>query len=637
MAQRHYNVTRMSNQDLQFENNALQNDLNQSRSDYTALLEAVKKVMAECDQQRKQIAELEAANQRLCEMLWGRRSERRLPDKNQPLLPEAVDWFTKAEQEATRPVDALSDEEQAKLDAEIINAWKQRQANRATRRSGSQKLPDHLEVRETVLDLTPEQKVGLKELEQEVTDQLCLEKPVIYIRRTIRRRYVALGEPERGVIAPLPKLSIVPGCRYDFSVIAAVIGMKFAFHQPTYRQQDWLAQFGWFPNRSTINDLINLGAATVEPLVGQVRHLLLQQPYLLIDETRLRLLTRDALTDAQREQLSRRKKSPSKTGKPRSDGCVNSYAWLFTGLPDFAPYNLFHWSLTRQQTTVDDILSDFHGTVIADAYDAYAHIAQRTTGRILHGSCNTHAQRRVHQGRDLRADLGLADDLVLSPAVYDRNAHRDRYRGTTLGNATTRSGTDLATHGTVAEVDCRAGCGVAEQPVWQGCGLSHKSMGRAASLSDGRQLTDLERSSRTNHSSADGGPSQLAIPGSSGCSAGPHESAHDCEQRTSPSSDARRVPGGCTYEAGRSQAAASARPGTQFTVSARLASRSLGRSSSRARATRSCRRESSSRRAQQVRRALRRQQAREAKEEAATAAAVAAAAAATNPVDPPAA
>jgi hypothetical protein len=59
-----------------------------------------------------------------------------------------------------------------------------------------------------------------------------------------------------------------------------VVTLKFAFHRPTYRQQDWFAQCGWFPSRSTINDLLNYSVETVQPLVGQFWSELLQQPIL---------------------------------------------------------------------------------------------------------------------------------------------------------------------------------------------------------------------------------------------------------------------------------------------------------------------------------------------------------------------
>jgi len=49
-----------------------------------------------------------------------------------------------------------------------------------------------------------------------------------------------LASPRRRPL-DAPPLSIVESCKYDFSVIAAISAMKFAFHMPTYRQQDWFA------------------------------------------------------------------------------------------------------------------------------------------------------------------------------------------------------------------------------------------------------------------------------------------------------------------------------------------------------------------------------------------------------------
>ena len=42
------------------------------------------------------------------------------------------------------------------------------------------------------------------------------------------------------------------------------IAMKFGFHMPTYRQQDFLGQSGWFPSRSTTNDLMNSAVDCVD-------------------------------------------------------------------------------------------------------------------------------------------------------------------------------------------------------------------------------------------------------------------------------------------------------------------------------------------------------------------------------------
>ena len=92
-----------------------------------------------------------------------------------------------------------------------------------------------------------------------VTERLRFEKPHVYVEVIKRPQYAVPGKPEEGVRSMPPPLAIVESCKYDFSVIATVLAMKFAFHMPTYREQDWFAQCGWFPSRSTINDLINYG------------------------------------------------------------------------------------------------------------------------------------------------------------------------------------------------------------------------------------------------------------------------------------------------------------------------------------------------------------------------------------------
>jgi hypothetical protein len=91
---------------------------------------------------------------------------------------------------------------------------------------------------------------------------------------------------------------------------------------------------------------------------------------------------------------------------------------LFAGLDDGAPYNVFHWSLTRQQITVDALLAPFRGVLIGDAYDAYAHIEQRTAGRIQHASCNSHARREFTSAETYEPIL-CAQIMSLYKQLYD--------------------------------------------------------------------------------------------------------------------------------------------------------------------------------------------------------------------------
>jgi transposase len=249
-----------------------------------------------------------------------------------------------------------------------------------------------------VIDLPEDEKEGLKLLRIDITERMRFEKPVVYIEQIQRHEYVVAGQPEQGVKSAPTPLSIVEGCKYDFSVIAAMIGMKYAFHVPTYRQQDWFAQCGWFPSRSTVNDLINYGVNAIDALYEQMWQLLLAQPILLGDDTTVRVLLRGALSEEELAQLNQRHKlrqaldvgQPLGTGPP---GSATSYAWLYTGLDGAAPYNIFHWSLTHQNVVIDTHLAAYRGTFVGDACGANARLEQRSGGRIVHASCNGHARR----------------------------------------------------------------------------------------------------------------------------------------------------------------------------------------------------------------------------------------------------
>ena len=386
---------RDENAAMREENAAIRQEIATQRHDYESLLNSTQTLIDDRDKLQRRVDELEAINKRLVDMLWGRRSERRFfsPDQldlNFGAEPSPGD----DEQQAVLMAQLQADEA---LDEQIVRDADARRRRRTETQKQTQEFPAHLERRERILDLSDEEKAGLTRIGEAVSERMRFEKPTVYIERIVRPKYVQQGQPDRGVIAASPPLSIVEGCKYDFSVVAAILSQKFAFHCPTYRQQDWFAQCGWFPSRSTLNDLINVSVDVLTPLFDQMWQLLLQQPILLTDDTRMLLLTRGALSREQIESLQGRRRSGTPPGDAPEElpdrGSVTSYAWLYTGLDCLAPYNVFHWSLTHQHSVVDEHLESYEGLVVGDAFGGYTQIENRSDGRIVHASCNTHARR----------------------------------------------------------------------------------------------------------------------------------------------------------------------------------------------------------------------------------------------------
>lgn len=377
----------------------LQQENQTLRHDHEALLASTQTLIEDREKLQQRLAELEATNKQLVDMLWGRRSERRPISPDQLSLEFGADSEETPNDEQQAVIIAEQQADQA-FDEQLLRELEARRRRRRERQRQRQSrgFPEHIERRDRILDLSDEQKKNLKYIGDAVTERMRFEKPHVYIERIVRRKYIVENEPTRGVLAPPAPLAIVEGCRYDFSVIAAILDQKFAFHNPTYRQQDWFAQGGWFPSRSTLNDLINVSVDTLNPLYHQMHYLLMQQRILQTDDTRVLLLTRNALSREQQEVLEQRRRAnrpPDDDDPAQADdrGSVTSYAWVYTGLDGLAPFNIFRWSLAHQNAVVDEHLEGFHGIVVGDAFSGYAYIEQRSGGRIVHASCNSHARR----------------------------------------------------------------------------------------------------------------------------------------------------------------------------------------------------------------------------------------------------
>ncbi len=387
--------------------------------DYEALVGSTQTLLEDRDRLQQRVVELEAINQRLTDMLWGRRSERRLASPDQLLLDFPEETRPSEQEQAVIVAQELADDA---ADLQLLRELTARRHRRRAEQRQNREFPEHLERRERVLDLSDEERVGLTHIGDVITERMRFEKPHVYIERIVRRKYVAQEDPTRGVITPPVPLNIIDGCRYDFSVIAAILSQKYGFHCPTYRQQDWFAQWGWYPSRSTINDLINTSVEVLSPLFWQMWSLLQQQVILMTDDTRVQLLTRHSLSSDQLETLQKRRRSGTPPGKEPAEvndaGSVTSYAWLYRGLDGGAPYNVFHWSLSHGHEVVDAHLQDFRGMLVGDGYSGYVHIEQRSQGRILHASCNVHA-RREFVAAEVTAPTLSAQAISLYRQIYD--------------------------------------------------------------------------------------------------------------------------------------------------------------------------------------------------------------------------
>ena len=80
-------------------------------------------------------------------------------------------------------------------------------------------------------------------------------------------------------------------------------------------------------------------------------------------------------------------------------------------LDGMAPYNIFHWSLTREEAWIDTHLANFHSVFVGDAAWMNARLGQRSGGRITHVACHSHARGELvaaEKNHPREADKALA-------------------------------------------------------------------------------------------------------------------------------------------------------------------------------------------------------------------------------------
>jgi transposase len=253
-------------------------------------------------------------------------------------------------------------------------------------RHGRAKLPDHLERRDTILDLTPEQRgcpcCGQPRvcIGEQTTEQLDCEPKPFFVRRTIRKTYACqhcdpsqvpaeqrLQTASPTTVGPLDKGLCGPG------LLADVLVSKFLDHLPLHRQADIIARSGVRVALSTLGDWVRQAATLLSPLYRFMHQRVLTCPVLWSDDTRSRFA------------------QPGQATMPKG------YFWVTIG-DVTAPYTLFHFTTDYSAASgPDQFLAGFQGYLHADCLAQYDGIVD---GGAQHVACWAHARRKFLEAGD---------------------------------------------------------------------------------------------------------------------------------------------------------------------------------------------------------------------------------------------
>ena len=356
----------------------LQRELLQARDALAHTEDVLAETAVACEQQQRELQQLREELELFKRYLFGRRSERHVPDARQGLLPLGDDG-----EEAAAPASPPEEE---------ITYRRRRKGH------GWSKLPAHLPREEVLVDLPEDQRTcpdcgqPLQRIGEDRSERVDLVPARISIKVLVRPKY-ACSRGHGLQQAPAPP-SPVPGGRFDFGLVAHVVTSKTADHLPLYRQQDILARSGLKLSRSTLCEITAGAGELLRPLVEYMTRRLLATDLLGADDTPVRLL--DGTHPA---------------------GVRQARFWLFRGF-DAAPYNVFHFHESRARDGPRTFLHGFRGTVKVDAYGVKDGVYLDGDGRMTASCCLAHARRKFEEAKSSHPRLAC-EALAFFQQLYD--------------------------------------------------------------------------------------------------------------------------------------------------------------------------------------------------------------------------
>ena len=229
-------------------------------------------------------------------------------------------------------------------------------------------LPDHLPVEEIVIE-PQEDTTGMKCIGKEVTDQLELIPAKLFIKRYVRPKYIKPDEEDalncKGVIADLPVFPIEKGIAGP-GLLAQIMIDKFVDHLPIYRQIERFKREKIKISSSTINGWQESVCNLLEPLYDTLKHRVLSQGYLQVDETPIQVLDKSV-----------------------KGNVFRGYHWVY-----YSPLEknvLFDYREGRSRAGPSELLRNFKGYLQTDGYVVYDFFSRQKDITML--NCMAHARR----------------------------------------------------------------------------------------------------------------------------------------------------------------------------------------------------------------------------------------------------
>ncbi len=152
------------------------------------------------------------------------------------------------------------------------------------------KLPANLPREQVILEPT-EDVSGMKKIGEEITEELERIPGKLFVKQYIRPKY-AKAHGGGVVIAELPSRPIAKGIAGP-GLLAQIIIDKYTDHLPIHRQVQRFEREGIKLPSTTLTDWISATCTLLDPLYEVLRKEVLDQDYLQVDETPIKVLDKN--------------------------------------------------------------------------------------------------------------------------------------------------------------------------------------------------------------------------------------------------------------------------------------------------------------------------------------------------------
>src|SRR5216684_34310 len=293
----------------------------------------------ELDAAHREVAALRHRLDRLCRHVFGRRSEKGVPE-GQGLLA----WPG-----AAGPIAPDASDEDGRTTADDVAA--PATPKRRRRHPGRRRLPEDL-PRERI-EIAPRSEdlhclactTTKRRLREESPEGLDYHPGSVVIREYVRGVYVCLGCEGALSQPPLPARPIEKG-RPEPGLLAHVVTSKYAEHLPLYRLEQIFARHGVAVTRRTLAEWNGAVADLLAPLVAQgITAELLASPWIQCDDTSVDVQVED-----------------------REPKIREGHLWAYRGIGGEVVYD-FTWA--RNGEGPERMLAEYRGYLQADAAPAY--------------------------------------------------------------------------------------------------------------------------------------------------------------------------------------------------------------------------------------------------------------------------